>query len=338
LVTGDERFLTAAQEIVMTSRVFVVFLLAASAAAQIDAGTPIRQVRVRLAFVNGVCDAGTQVVLMGTTGPVSHATANQQCEAEFFNVPAGTYRLSVSGQTIAEADGGTVEMAPAKYAEYEVKVRRPGDVEHKDGAPSAAFVAASDLAVPARAQKEFDKADELITKQNFAKAIDRLNSAIAIYPNYANAYNNLGVIYARLGDREHERGALQKAISINDHFAPAYVNLGRMDIATGNFPAAEGVLTQASSYDPTDAMAFVLLSYSEFMDKHFDEAIVNSRKAHALSGPHSDAHLVAARSFEQKRDAVNAAAELEQFLKEEPTGTRADAARKELEAVRAIRQ
>jgi hypothetical protein len=41
-------------------------------------------------------------------------------------------------------------------------------------------------------------------------------------------------------------------------------------------------------------------------------------------------------AFEQKRDAADAITELEQFLKEEPEGQRADIARKELAAVRAI--
>ena len=72
------------------------------------------------------------------------------------------------------------------------------------------------------------------------------------------------------------------------------------------------------------------------MDKHFDQVITASRKAHALQGTHAFAHQLAARAFEQKRDAAGAITELEQFLKEEPEGQRADIARKELTAVRAI--
>jgi hypothetical protein len=64
--------------------------------------------------------------------------------------------------------------------------------------------------------------------------------------------------------------------------------------------------------------------------------ITASRKAHALRGTHAFAHQLAARAFEQKRDAADAITELEQFLKEEPEGQRADIARKELTAVRAI--
>ena len=217
-----------------------------------------------------------------------------------------------------------------------MKVRRVDQAGTAGGGAANSFVSATDLGIPAKAQKEFDKSNQLIDRQDFIKAIQRLNTAIAIYSAYAGAYNNLGVIYARLGDRARERESLQKAIGINDHFAPAYVNLGRMNIATGDFPSAESALNKASSLDPTDAMTLVLLAYSEFMDRNFDGVIAASRKAHTLSAPHAFAHQVAARAYAQKHDATGAITELEQFLKEEPEGERAAIAHKELAALRAI--
>jgi len=322
----------------MKSRVFGVFLLlVGSVAAQLDAGTIIHRVRVRVAFVNGVCDLSTHVRLIGRSGPVFEGLANDQCVVDFLNVPVGTYHLIVSGQNFPDTDAGSVIMESTGSPEFEVKVKRDNEPEHVDGAPVSPFISAADLGVPVRAQKEFDKANELVAKQDLTHAIQRLNKAIEVYPAYAGAYNNLGVIYARQGDRVREREALQKAISINDHFAPAYVNLGRMSIAADDFPNAETALNKASSFDPTDAMTLVLLTYSEFMDHHLDQAIATSRKAHTLQGPHAFAHQVAARAYEQKRDAASAIAELEQFLKEEPTGPRAEIARKELVALRAIR-
>jgi Flp pilus assembly protein TadD len=319
----------------MKSRVCAVFvLLAGSLAAQFDAGTILRHVRVRVAFVNGVCDLSTHVRLMSRSGPVAEAVPNDQCEVDFVNVPSGTYHLSVSGQNFTDTD--SVIMPSTGSTDFEVKVSRANDPAPTGTGPASAFVSAADLAVPAKARKEFDKANELIAQQDFTKAMQRLNVAIAIYPAYADAYNNLGVIFARLGDRAREREALQKAISINDHFAAAYLNLGRMNIAAGDFPGAESALNKASSFDPTDAMTLVLLTYAEFMNRNLDQAITASRKAHTLPGPHAFAHQIAARAFEQKRDAANAVAELELFLKEEPEGPRADAARKELAAARAI--
>jgi Tfp pilus assembly protein PilF len=267
---------------------------------------------------------------MGRNGPVAEAVTNDQCEVAFNNIPVGTYHLKVSSGSVADTD--SVITPSTALTDFEVKLKRP-----EDAAPGASLptVSAVNLTVPDKARKEFDKANEFIAKQDFPRAIDRLTKAIAIYPNYADAYNNLGVVYARQGDRAREREVLQKAIGINDHFAAAYVNLGRMSISAGDFPGAEQALSKAASCDPTDAMTLVLLTYTEFMNHKFDEAIATSKHAHMLDGGHAFAHQVAARAYEQKHEAAAASAELELFLKEEPTGSRAEAARKELTALQA---
>ena len=320
----------------MKSRMWIVFLLLAGFASAQDPVTMIRRVRVRVSFASGTCGFSTQVRLVSRSGPVAEGLANEQCVVDFPNIPAGTYHVIVSGQNLPDTDTGSIAMDSLGSNEFEVRVTRANEVERANGATANPLVSAVDLGVPIRAQKEFDKANGLMAKQNFSKAMESLNRAITIYPSYANAYNNLGVIYAREGDHVHEREALQKAISINDHFAPAYVNLGRLDISTNDFPGAEAALNKAAAYDPTDAMTLVLLTYAEFMNHHLDETIATSRKAHTLQGAHAFVHQVAARAYEQKRDGASAIGELQQFLQEEPTGSRADIARKELAEVQGI--
>jgi Tfp pilus assembly protein PilF len=317
--------------------VVVFLLLVVSAVAQRETDNIVKRVRVRIAFENGGCDDSTEVTLIGHSGPLTETATNDQCEAEFHNVPEGTYHVHVSSQSTPSADLGTVVMTSSAPAEFEVQVKRPVQQDHF-GVPASAFVSASDLGVPGRARKEFDKAKELIARQELTEAIQRLNKAISIYPSYAVAYNNLAVLYARLGETAREREALQKAISLNDHFALAYVNWGRMNIAAGDFPAAQTALVKASAFDPSDPMALILLSWAEFKQRHFDEVVATTHKAHALGKPHAFVHLVAARAFEQLQQGANAIAELEAFLQEEPPGPRADAARKELKTVKTIVQ
>jgi tetratricopeptide (TPR) repeat protein len=321
----------------MKGRMFVVFLLLiSSAAAQIGASNLIPRVRVRLALENGICDAWVDVALVGHNGAVGQSAPNDRCEVDFFNVPEGDYHVKVSGGNFTNADSGSVNMTAAGQNEFEIQVKSRNELDRNFGGPASAFVSASDLGIPGRARKELDKASELADKQQLAQAVQKLNKAISIYPSYALAYNNLGVLYARLGDSVREREALQKAISLNDHFVLPYINLGRMHMAAGDFPATETALGKAFTLDPADPMTLILLSYSQFMDRRFDEAIATSHKAHAVGKPHAFVHRVAARAFEQQRQGASAIAELELFLKEEPRGPRADAARKELEVVKAV--
>jgi len=313
----------------------VFFVLLGSCLAQVDPAMTVHRLRVHLDFATGGCDHSAHVRLMSMAGPMTESAPDDHCEVEFDNIAVGTYHVNVSGVGFAPVDD--IISAEKGAPDVDVKVKRLTDSSGAPG-PTSASVSAADLAIPMKAQKEFDKAQGWIDHQDFNKAIKALNQAIAIYPPYAGAYNNLGVVYSRLGDHEKEREALQKAISINDHFAPAYVNLGRMEIASSNFPAAEDFFNKATSNDPTDPMALVLLTYSEFMNKHYDQVIATAHKAHTLQGTHAFAHQIAARAYEHKRDGVHAIAELELFLKEEPTGQRADVARKELAQVQAIVQ
>lgn len=210
------------------------------------------------------------------------------------------------------------------------------DTKRSDDLSATAFVSVADFRIPARARKEFEKANELLAKQNLTEALQKLNKAIAIYPAYAMAYNNLGVVAGRLGDAEREREAYEKAISIDGHLTLPYVNLGKMDILTGHFADAEAALNKASAFDFGNPVPLILLSYSQLKNGHLEEAVANSQKAHGLSKPHAASHRVAAWVFEQERQLDRARAELQTFLEEEPSGPEAESARKELEMVRGL--
>jgi tetratricopeptide (TPR) repeat protein len=337
LLSGERRrnsFLTAAQERVMNKRVFAVFpLLVGCLIAQFDAASTVRHVKLRLRFANGLCDPTARVRLSGISGPVADRTPDDRCEVDFPNLPTGTYQVEVSGQSFPATD--EVISTTNGTTDFELKVMDAnGTLNLSPGSP---VVSAASLQIPAKALKEFAKSNELISRRDFPKAIQTLNRAIAIYPSYAAAYNNLGAVYQRIGDQAKERAALEKAVELDDHLGAAYLNLGRMDIADSNFRAAEEKLSKAAADNPNDPIAFELLAYSQFQDQHVDDAIQTAHKAHALAGPHSSVHLVAAKAFEQKRDARGAIAELELFLSEEPTGERAQQAKKDLAVLRSIR-
>mgnify|MGYP006106333733 FL=1 len=58
------------------------------------------------------------------------------------------------------------------------------------------------------------------------KAIKAYNKTLAIKPDYADAYNNVGVILQDQGKREEAVEAYIRALSINPDYAEAYNNIG----------------------------------------------------------------------------------------------------------------
>jgi tetratricopeptide (TPR) repeat protein len=325
----------------MASRLALLILLstvsfsAVSLPAQVDNQSIAQRVAIRIVPPNGAaCDASLRFILTGNSGPPRTGSPNNDCEIVLFNVPVGVYHLSVSGAR-SNLFEGALQFNSTMLQEVRIEINPPAE-RITDVMSSSGIVSTSELSVPSRARKEFLRAYALLEKQDFTNAVLRFNKAIALYPGYARAYNNLAVAYAHLGDRVNEAEFLQKAISIDDRLVPAYLNLGRLDIASGKFPDAEAALARASTIDPTDPLALVLLAYAEYIDHRFDAAIATSRQAHALDKPHAVAHRIAAGAFEQKNEGTKAIAELELFLKEEPAGPRADAARQEMEKIKGI--
>lgn len=272
---------------------------------------------------------------MGNAGTsnVGEAFTNDNGQAEFSRVVPGNYHVLVSGQDIEPADSGIFEVDNRKITQsVDVTVRRVGesDIEMaKKGAQ--ATVAAADLHIPGEARKEFEKAVAQMAKKKWTNAVAGFNRALVLYPNYAAAYNNLGVVYAKLGKREAERDALQKAVTLDDHLAPAYMNLGIMAIADRNFPAAENFLNKATASDPENPQTLVLLANAELLDKHYDEAISNCHKVHSMPhGSQTLVHYIAARALEHENRTADAVTEFQTFLREEPSGPRAQAVREEL--------
>jgi tetratricopeptide (TPR) repeat protein len=221
--------------------------------------------------------------------------------------------------------------------EFPAQARPSSDFGQNYVAPASALVSAASLEVPASAQKEFEKANDLLTRrQKLNEALRRLKKVVAIDPSFAPAYNNLAVAYARRGDTIREREALQEAIRLNDHFALAYANVGRMNLAANDFPDAAVALRKALDLDPGEPASLILMSYAELMQGNFDGAIAETQKAHALTQPHAPAHRVAARAFERENQIAFAIVELQVFLAEEPFGPTVESACKELATLRAL--
>src|ERR1700736_3822259 len=114
----------------MKGRVFVVFLLlGSSAAAQLGASNLIRRVRVRVVAQNGVCDASLDVALVGHGRPVGQSAPNDRCEADFFNVPEGSYHVKVSGGKFSSVDFGSIDITAAGPTEFEIQVKSRNEVD-----------------------------------------------------------------------------------------------------------------------------------------------------------------------------------------------------------------
>lgn len=277
-----------------------------------------------------------QLMSGSASTPVAENFTTEQGTAEFIRVPVGDYHIVVSGEGIEQADSGPFEVDRRKLSQTVfITIHSIGEPSASGAAPGSPSVAAVDLNVPDAARKEFDKATKAMASQNWTKALQELNRAISLYPQYAPAYNNLGVVYGHMNDPARERESLEKAISLNGHFVPAYVNLAKFSLKQQNSARAENLLEIANRFEPASPEMLTLLAEAQLLNKHYDAAIASAHSVHAL--PHQNfavAHYIAARAFEHENRFSDALAELQVYLNEEPQGARADHVREEIAQIR----
>jgi len=105
-----------------------------------------------------------------------------------------------------------------------------GDVVRlrQEGQPAAAL-AKADLVLatqPRDAQMRFVRASLLVDLKRNAEAITALGSLTEDYPDLAEPYNNLAVLYASSAEYAKARAALEQALRLRPGYATALENLG----------------------------------------------------------------------------------------------------------------
>ena len=127
--------------------------------------------------------------------------------------------------------------------------------------------------------------------ENVTKAIEYQNQAIALDPNFALAYAEIGFNYYNLvsnGAADPQTGLLparqatEKALNLNDSLAEAHDINARLKAAEFDWTGAETEIRRAVELNPNLASAHTY--YSELLSetKQFDEALNEIRKARQL--------------------------------------------------------
>jgi predicted O-linked N-acetylglucosamine transferase (SPINDLY family) len=126
-------------------------------------------------------------------------------------------------------------------------------------------------------------ANILKTEQKTAQAIEYYEKAISLKPDYADAYNNLGVVYKDQNNLAAAIANYQKAITFNPNFSGAYANLGTALKELHNLEAAIVCYRKAIAIQPNYADAYNGLA-SAFNKQHkLDDALENYQKAIELN-------------------------------------------------------
>lgn len=284
------------------------------------------QVRVTLENHRNVGEQLRVDLLDHTSLPTGVTFTDSTGRAWFHVADAGEYRVRISGQSIQSTTSSEIVVDGSHPSSVTVVQVKPRAVPLKFNAKPkyGAVTSTSELAVPDSARKYFHEALQALISNSYNKARDLFEKAIASYPRYDAAYNNLGVIYTQLNDPTKAWAAFQKAVQINDKNADADRNFSRLLLQTGAYKRAEDLLRKSLVVDPLSPAALTLVASAEIAIGEYDQALQDARKVHEL--PHEGlalAHYVAGQALEHKHQLLDACAEYELYLLESPNGPEA---------------
>jgi len=113
--------------------------------------------------------------------------------------------------------------------------------------------------------------------------------AIQFKPNYAEAYNNLGILYKKMKKYNDSEFNYKKAIHLKHDYAEAYNNLGILYMETGKFDDSIKFLKKAIDINPNLYQAYFNLGLSLENLINYEEAIKNLKSATEIKKDYAEA-------------------------------------------------
>lgn len=196
----------------------------------------------------------------GNGRPVSHtAPVTPTGQFDFRHIEAGLYRVRIMDMYGAVMQEDFVSIQPA-MGMLQIRLREAA----KRNRPASGVVAASTLAIPPKAFREFMRAEKSFREAKIHDSVRHLERAIALFPDYAEARNNLGARFYALRQYDKALAEFEAAAKLNPSLAPARSNmavalaaLGKLDDA--EWWAREGVRLDAFSAKTRYVLGIVLL-------------------------------------------------------------------------------
>jgi tetratricopeptide (TPR) repeat protein len=239
------------------------------------------------------------------------------------NLPRGTYEIAVeeagyeAARTNAQLDGPSAQLVmylksrsvTTSQSNYTVSVR--------------------ELRVPDKAREEMRRGLERTAKNDFAGSLFHFAKATQFFPNYFEAYYNLGLAHLALGHADDAIKAFQTSIDLSGgQYALAEFAYGYLLCQQGKPADAERIVRRGLEAQDAAPEGYVILGEALKQLNRMEEAEKMEQEA-LLRNPHlAGAYLVLSDVAEIRGDYRSEIMDLDAYLKLQPNGPGSEFARK----------
>ncbi|HXB20281.1 MAG TPA: tetratricopeptide repeat protein [Candidatus Solibacter sp.] len=260
---------------------------------------------------------------------VASVYTNVSGDFEFPRVPKGIYEVVVIAGL--EESRERIEMTNVPGS---MSIRMAVRTTATDGNDRNS-ISVAQYKVPGKAREEFKKANKLSQEQKPEEAQKHLESALAIYPAYADAFTLRGILKLEAHDLTGALADLQKAIEADGNHALAYIVMGAAQNMESRFDDAIRSLERGQTLAPASWQACFEMGKALVGKARYEQALAQLDRAQALAPKdYSVIHLVKAHAMLSLNHYSDAMTELQAYLAKEPNGPNREQAQKMLDKAR----
>lgn len=253
----------------------------------------------------------------------------------FQSLRAGRYTVVIDGgddyESVREAVFIESATVSTRRTVQTMPISRPFTVQvylqpkSRPAGLKAGVLDASLALLPKPAVDFYNRALESSAKGDHTKAVEQLKQAIAYYPAFVTALNELGVQYIILKQLDKAADTLRSAVNLAPNQFQPRLNYGIALLNQMKFEEAEIQLREAIRTQDIAATAHMYLGIALVSLKKYDEATKELERSVTLAGGKlAPAHYYLGGIYWRSKEYKRAAEELEKFLQLEPNAQNAE--------------
>jgi tetratricopeptide (TPR) repeat protein len=257
-------------------------------------------------------------------------------------VPDHRTMTSISG-TSPDQMGCEIRAAYPGYRSdvYTLRMRLAGEevnvgtlILHRLGGITGTTMSITTALAPKRAQKDYERGMELVSKGKFLDAERSLQEAATLYPNYALAWFAIGQLQQRDGKLTDAKRSYQTAVRADTRYVSPYVALAQMAGQQKNWDEVLGYTKQTLSLNSVEfPSAYWYDAVANFQLSKWDDAQRSLTELLKLDSTHRfpDAEGLMGRILLEKGDLSGAADHMRIYLQLNPHASDAAAVQRALD-------
>lgn len=250
-----------------------------------------------------------------------------------------------SGRFEAPADAKGAVIVAVEEQGYE-PVEQRVDVGSEGGAPGVLItlrrvrkapvgpeaagytVSVHNLKVPGKARHEFEKGIERLQKNDAQGSLDHFKEATDAFPNYYEAYYQIGLANMELRRGNEAEQALQRSIDLSGGgYAEPQFALGAMLCDKQAYQDAERVLRRAIDVDGNSWKGHLFLGQALFGQNRMADAEKSVREAVLRKPDVASSYVLLANIHIRRHEYILGIKDLDTFLSMKPEGSTSEQAR-----------